>query len=129
MLVDLPAFLGLVPRDQLDLGIGRPFGRQEGQHLMTEQIRMQGRRDTHFSPKSGPRISAASSSQNCSTKQALELGAMKHQEILYALAVKKNLVRVLVPFPNLSESRSRLRRGNTGGRARGFQLTWLNSSS
>jgi hypothetical protein len=40
MLVDLETFLGIVPGDQLDLGIGEPFGRQEGQHLMTEQMRM-----------------------------------------------------------------------------------------
>ena len=45
MLVELEAFLGLVPGDQLDLGIGKSFGRQEGQHLMTGQMRMHGLRD------------------------------------------------------------------------------------
>jgi hypothetical protein len=45
MLVDLEAFLGFVAGDQLDLGIGEPFGRQEGQHLMTEQMRVHGLRD------------------------------------------------------------------------------------
>jgi hypothetical protein len=45
MLVELEAFLGLVPGDQLDLGIGKSFGRQEGQHLMTEQMRMHRLRD------------------------------------------------------------------------------------
>ena len=45
MLVDFEAFLGFVPGDQLDLCIGEPFGCQEGQHLMTEQMRMHGLRD------------------------------------------------------------------------------------
>src|SRR6516162_7562662 len=48
MLVDLEAFLGLVPGDQLDLGIGKPFGRQEGQHLITEQMWVHGLRDARL---------------------------------------------------------------------------------
>ena len=37
-----------MPGDQLDLGIGKPFGRQEGQHLMTEQMWMHGLRDARL---------------------------------------------------------------------------------
>ena len=48
MRVNLEAFLGLVPGDQLDLGIGEPFDRQEGQHLMTKQMRMHGLRDARL---------------------------------------------------------------------------------
>ena len=48
MLVDLEAFLSLMPGDQLDLGVGNPFGRQEGQHLMTEQMRVHGLRDARL---------------------------------------------------------------------------------
>jgi hypothetical protein len=32
----------------LELGIGEPFGRQEGQHLMTEQMRMHGLHDARL---------------------------------------------------------------------------------
>jgi hypothetical protein len=45
MLVDLEALLGLVSRDELDLGVREPLGRQEGQPLMAEQVRMHGLRD------------------------------------------------------------------------------------
>ena len=41
MLVDLQALFAFVAGDQLDLGIGETFGRQVGQHLMAEQMRVQ----------------------------------------------------------------------------------------
>jgi len=41
MLVDLQALLALVAGDQLNLVVGQPFGRQVGQHLMAEQMRVQ----------------------------------------------------------------------------------------
>ena len=41
MLVDLQALLAFVAGDQLDLSIGEAFGRQVGQHLMAEQMRVQ----------------------------------------------------------------------------------------
>ena len=40
MLVDLKALLAFVPRNQLDLGVGEALGRQVGQHLMAEQVRV-----------------------------------------------------------------------------------------
>lgn len=45
MLVDLEALLSFVAGDQLDLGVREPFGCQEGQHLVTDQMRMHGLRD------------------------------------------------------------------------------------
>jgi hypothetical protein len=41
MLVDLQALFAFVPGNQLNLGVGEAFGRQEGQHLMAEQMRVQ----------------------------------------------------------------------------------------
>ena len=41
MLVDLKALFAFVARDQLNLCVGEAFGRQVGQHLMTEQVRVQ----------------------------------------------------------------------------------------
>ena len=38
MLVDLQAPLALVPRDQLDLGVGQALRGQEGQHLVPEEV-------------------------------------------------------------------------------------------
>src|ERR1035441_7573579 len=40
MLVDLQALFAFVPGNQLNLGVGEAFGRQEGQHLMAEQMRV-----------------------------------------------------------------------------------------
>jgi hypothetical protein len=47
MLVDLfQALLAFVAEDQLGLCIGEAFGRQVGQHLMAEQMRVQRLRNT-----------------------------------------------------------------------------------
>jgi hypothetical protein len=41
VLVDLKALFAFVARDQLNLCVGQVFGRQVGQHLMAEQMRVQ----------------------------------------------------------------------------------------
>ena len=41
MLVDLKALFAFVARYQLNLCVGQAFGRQVGQHLMAEQMRVQ----------------------------------------------------------------------------------------
>jgi hypothetical protein len=41
MLVDLQALLAFVSGNQLDLSVGEAFGRQVGEHLMAEQMRVQ----------------------------------------------------------------------------------------
>ena len=41
MLVDLKALFAFVARYQLNLYVGQAFGRQVGQHLMAEQMRVQ----------------------------------------------------------------------------------------
>jgi hypothetical protein len=51
MLVELEAFLSLVPVDPLDPGIGEPLSRQEGQHL-TQQSAFAGRTTIFHSGRS-----------------------------------------------------------------------------
>jgi hypothetical protein len=41
MLVDLQALFAFMPGNELDLSVREAFGRQEGQHLMAEQMRVQ----------------------------------------------------------------------------------------
>jgi hypothetical protein len=41
VLVDLKALFAFVARYQLNLYVGQAFGRQVGQHLMAEQMRVQ----------------------------------------------------------------------------------------
>jgi hypothetical protein len=40
VLVDLQALLAFVSGNQLDLSVGEAFGRQVGEHLMAEQVRV-----------------------------------------------------------------------------------------
>jgi hypothetical protein len=50
MLADLQTFFAFVPGNQLNLGVGEAFGRQEGQHLMAEQMRVQRLRNAGHLP-------------------------------------------------------------------------------
>ena len=45
MLVDLQALLAFVSGNQLDLSVGEAFGRQVGEPLMAEQVRVNRRRN------------------------------------------------------------------------------------
>jgi hypothetical protein len=50
VLIDLKALFAFVGRYQLNLCVGQAFGRQVGQHLMAEQMRVQRKRQSWSAP-------------------------------------------------------------------------------